>query len=330
MSPRDSAGNVKFWSLSNFSSHFSITRLLWLPPGSPPTPSPMMANSTVALPYYASNLPAALPTQEEIAAAPEISPAYLARRIVQINDYYVVKFGEAVELAEGLNMMFVREHTRVHVPRIYALYSQGGKSYIVMQRIEDQTLLQLWPKLDPAEKEVIATRLRECFVEIRALKPPSYYGSLGEKRLLHGTFWTPESDAKINGPFASESEFIEALALKYLSEGRSRYRADFYRQNLPSVLGGHSPTFTHGDFQRKNIILSRSAEHEKASETSSQWQVTIVDWETSGWYPSYWEYSLAACALRYDDDWCLWVGQILARYSSQSAWMHDIFTELWS
>lgn len=49
--------------------------------------------------------------------------------------------------------------------------------------------------------------------------------------------------------------------------------------------------FTHGDRQRKNIIVNQD-----------DYSVAIIDWEFAGWYPSYWEYTRAmfACG-RFDD-----------------------------
>lgn len=41
------------------------------------------------------------------------------------------------------------------------------------------------------------------------------------------------------------------------------------------------PVFTHGDLSSLNILV-RSDE-----------VVGIIDWETAGWYPSYWEYTTA-------------------------------------
>jgi hypothetical protein len=32
----------------------------------------------------------------------------------------------------------------------------------------------------------------------------------------------------------------------------------FNRQCLPRIFHGHQPTFTHGDFQRRNIIVQRA------------------------------------------------------------------------
>ncbi|PYH31436.1 uncharacterized protein BO87DRAFT_409003 [Aspergillus neoniger CBS 115656] len=91
--------------------------------------------TTITLPYYAPDIPCPLPTTSEIDAAPDISLEYGGRRIVEIGDHLVVKFGKGVELIEGENMLFVQEYTSIRVPRVYALYSDPstGKKYIYDQ-----------------------------------------------------------------------------------------------------------------------------------------------------------------------------------------------------
>ena len=39
------------------------------------------------------------------------------------------------------------------------------------------------------------------------------------------------------------------------ASGRTNYKVDFYPQTLPRVRFGHTPTFTHGDFQRKIVVV---------------------------------------------------------------------------
>lgn len=135
-----------------------------------------------------------------------------------------------------------------------------------------------------------------------------------------------------NGPFDSEEAINEATAQKYLveSSGRENHNADFYHHALPHVLRGQAPTFTQADLQRKNIItrfgslkatllIDRQYQDSKIQDISSgdclwtlklpiedEFEVTIVDWAETGWYPNYWEYGTAFCAVgRWDGDWGL-------------------------
>ncbi|KAL2835593.1 hypothetical protein BJY01DRAFT_252505 [Aspergillus pseudoustus] len=201
---------------------------------------------------------------------------------------------------EGQNMIFAKENTSVVVPQAYALYSnpETGENYTVMEQIHRETLLSLWPELSQSDKDLIMTTLRSYFDEMRRLPSPGYYGSLGGGAVLDEIFWTKEAEASINGPFASEDAVNEAFARKYVYDGRPPFRAEFYRQCLPHILHGYSPTFTHGDFQRKNIIVQRSEEEDQMGQEVNQgMRVVLSDWEKSGCYPSHWEYCLAVCAL---------------------------------
>ncbi|PYI05492.1 phosphotransferase enzyme family protein [Aspergillus sclerotiicarbonarius CBS 121057] len=285
--------------------------------------------STVELPYYATDLPSPLPTEADIDAAPDISLAYGGRRVVKIGTHFVVKYGRGVNLIEGENMLYVQKSTSIPVPRVYALYSnpETRKNYIIMERIAGQTLLSLWPELNHSEKETVAATLQTYFDELRQLPSPGYYGSLGKRHLCDDIFWTNEPNPEINGPFTSHEAVIEAMALKYTYDGRSVFRADFYRQCLPRLLHSDGSIYTHGDFQRKNIMVPRNAD--SVSEPAGL-RVVVIDWEKSGWYPCYWEYCYAVCALRWDDDWCLWLEKMLEPYAGESAWFKAIHLELWS
>jgi len=287
--------------------------------------------TTIKIPYYATALPSRLPTESEIDKAPDMSLEYGGRRVVEIQPHFVVKFGKGVNLVEGENMMFVGENTSIRVPRVYALYTKSdtGKKYIIMERIAGQSLLSSWSRLGPLERESITTTLHHYFTELRSLSPPSYYGSLGKRRLLDEIFWTQNPEPAINGPFDSNEHLLEAMARKYIHDGGSHYRADFYRQCLPRVLCDHRPTFTHGDFQRKNIIIQMK-EVDFSDPDSTEPQVIILDWEKSGWYPGYWEYCLAICALRWNNDWCLCIEKVLKPFVSEAAWLQTICLELWS
>jgi hypothetical protein len=57
--------------------------------------------------------------------------------------------------------------------------------------------------------------------------------------------------------------------------------------------------------------------------------VTLIDWEMAGWYPDYWEYSIAACGFGFDDDWPNKVGDILDPYLVEFPWIFNLIIEVW-
>ena len=103
-------------------------------------------------------------------------------------------------------------------------------------------------------------------------------------------------------------------------------------RTFKDVFQGHTPVFTHGDLQRKNIMLrGYPSTGMEAQREIKDIQIVLIDWETSGWYPSYWEYARAifSCG-RWDDDWNFWIDQILEPYRNEFSWMGHLLTEMWS
>ncbi|EGE00899.1 hypothetical protein TESG_08194 [Trichophyton tonsurans CBS 112818] len=293
----------------------------------------------VKIPYFAPDLPCPLPSNSEIEEAP-VFVDHNGYKVARVGNNYVVKFGHSLQLdlIEGENMIFLRHATKIKIPKVYALYNvpETSTNYIVMEYVEGKTLDTQWKSLSDREKEDITSTLKQYFAELRKLPSPGYFGSIRRRRMPGGMFWTPEPNSEINGPFENEADLNEALALKYVAESeyRSAYRAEFYRRALSNVFRDHESKFTHGDFQRKNVII-RSRSYNSSNDGTSPgdektYEVTLIDWETSGWYPSYWEYSMAALATRWDDDWGVWLVRTIEPFDVEFPWLQMLYLELWS
>ena len=286
--------------------------------------------------FLAPNIPRALPTYKEIEDSDTVLIAYGDRKVVRVGSHFVVKYGEGIDTTEGENMLYVQRTTNVKVPKVYAIYtdSRSGKHGIIMEFMEGETLASIWPNLNVTQKMSITSKLKNFYDELHQLPSPGYYGSLEKGPLLDDIFWTSEKIPTINGPFETENALNEAMAQKYLYAGRTSYKADYYRRCLPHVFRDHHPTFAHADCQRKNIIIRRVATRESYSmadqSIEDEFEVIIIDWEKAGWYPDYWDYSMAICSQRWDDDWCLYVQEFLSPYHAEAPWFQMLRFELWS
>jgi Phosphotransferase enzyme family len=273
-------------------------------------------------------LPRPLPTLDEIESSGYILNESGGSKVVVVGPY-VVKFGHQVDLAEGENMLFVAQNTSVPVPRVYALFrdSQGEKSYIIMERIMANTLQSEWPSLSNTQREAITSKLGLLLKELRSLPSPGGYCSLGNRPLQEAIFWTGSPSEKFNGPFRTEEEFNKAIVQMYIYNNGSTNKAEFYKQTLSSIFRDHPPIFTHGDFQRKNILLR------SVGDTENDVDLIFLDWEFSGWYPAHWEHfkALLACG-GWKDDWGLRVNRIFEPdlYLTEWVWMRMLVLELWS
>ncbi|KAF5535259.1 phosphotransferase enzyme family [Fusarium phyllophilum] len=279
------------------------------PPPPPPPPNPESWTFEVIFQETSEGLPEPLPSIEDIENAPHRIKDQTSRSTAVLSDHYVAKFGAGVEPLEAENMRFVRKSTNLHVPKVFAVYKRNIRdgvtvTYIVMERIHGQTLQNIWTDLQESEKSGIAAQLH-----------------LDRSKLRDTIFWAPEPVPAIDCIFRTEDEFLDGLIGKYLYDSgeSAQHRVDFYRRVLPRILKGHGkPVFTHADFQRKNILIT-------AENT-----VVLLDWESSGWYPSYWEYAMTVYAARaWDDDWHVYIAKILEEFPTHFVWIQTLHIEMW-
>lgn len=292
--------------------------------------------SSVALPYYAdaTTIPANIPTVKDIESSADLlCNEQRGRRVVGVGQHFVAKYGVAVNLIEGETMLFIRQATSVPVPRIYALFKDPSsrKAYIIMERVEGNTLESEWDSLGHTEKTDITHKLRMSFDELRKLKSPGGYCSIGRRPLSDYIFWTNDTGTSIAGPFDTETQLTSAMIKKYAFNNLPPRKSEFYKRAFPSLFHGHPPVFSHGDFQLKNVMLRKQSRCGKDGQATCEYDPVIIDWEFAGWYPSYWDYFRAVYACgRWNNDWSLWVEKVLDPYYNEWAWMDMLYKELWS
>ncbi|KAL5317467.1 hypothetical protein ACEPPN_014562 [Leptodophora sp. 'Broadleaf-Isolate-01'] len=269
------------------------------------------------LPFFATPdlLPAPLPTTEAITASQDVLKEHSGRRIVRVGIHFIVKYGAGVCLTEGENMVFVKQFSTLQIPNVYALYSrqhEGDRlptNYIVMENIAGDSLESCWVSLDTQAKLAIADQLRIYFTQLRQIPSPGYFGLLGKRPFEDSVFWAGDD---------GDRGMLEAMVHKYLHNNPGYRKSEYYSRVLPLVLRNHSSVFTHGDFQRKNVLIRNDG------------TLIMIDWEAAGWYPTFWEYAMTMYSCRWDDDWHSRAVKILDEYPNEYAWMDMVFRELWS
>jgi aminoglycoside phosphotransferase (APT) family kinase protein len=114
--------------------------------------------------------------------------------------------------------------------------------------------------------------------EMRAIPPPD---NIGIANVDGGSLYDcrlPGNSTRF-GPFRTVQDFH-----RYLRGGLDVHTGHLSEVN--ELIAQHEgewppPCFTHGDLSSLNILI-------RGDEV-----VGIIDWETAGWYPSYWEYTTA-------------------------------------
>ena len=201
--------------------------------------------------------------------------------VVFLSSRVCVKATGLTSLAEASAMRFVAENTTIPVPKVYSAFEHKGVVYIVMERIDGLYLAHGWLQRTDESRARILSSLRRMIEQLRQIPAPA---GCGVSNADGGPIYDPRLPGpKHWGPFRTIDDFHRKLRLdldqpvyrgRPLGEDFGRL-ISFHKQQWPS------PVFTHGDLSSLNI-LARGDE-----------VVGIVDWETSGWMPPYWEYTSA-------------------------------------
>ncbi|KAI1157901.1 kinase-like domain-containing protein [Nemania serpens] len=253
----------------------------------------MASYNPVPLPYFAPahTLPAPLPTLEEALSSTDIlnprdipNPSRNGREqtrpyVARVGEHFVVKYGKAVSSIEGETMLFVKQHTTIPVPGVYAIYTYDeDKTMIIMEFIDGLLLSDFKFMLDPELTPPIMAQLRTQVNQLRQIPAPAYYGTLG-----HRPFTNYRTGRKY-GPFDSFADQVDAAfdkmfptdGFEHLVDVKRFFRFTFY--SIAIELGHSHPVFSHSYIHEKNIIVR------------SDGTPVLIDYQLAGFYPAYHEY----------------------------------------
>ena len=157
---------------------------------------------------------------------------------------------------------------------------------ILMTRVPGSELHgELWEWFEPEERATIVSELKAYMDALRSWQRPNV-GEQEEDQRICSIIGTSVRSARIPrlrlGPCQSEQEFNNAMMAP--AELPHVKLFDNYEQNIAKVAllhkKQHKILFAHGDLNPWNILVTYDG-HLSA----------ILDWESAGWYPEYWDYT---------------------------------------
>ncbi|KAI1200295.1 kinase-like domain-containing protein [Nemania serpens] len=229
---------------------------------------------------------ARLPTLKEIVSSTDIlkKPFYdrdpTSTYVARVGEHFIAKYGLGVNSLEGDNMLFVKRHTTIPVPEVYAMFTYGGnKTVIIMEFIEGLLMSDFKFTLKDSMRPIVA-QLRAQVNQLRQIPipGPNYYGCLGRR-----PFIDCYNGCK-SGPFNSFADLVDSAFDTEYPPRNSEHLADvkkLHRGRLYSTateLGHSHPVFSHGDIHEENVIV-------RPDNTP-----VIIDYQLAGFYPAYHEY----------------------------------------
>jgi aminoglycoside phosphotransferase (APT) family kinase protein len=191
-----------------------------------------------------------------------------------------VKFGNVPHEAE--TMKFIADNTSIPVPRVICSFKRGTKYVTVMERVQGTYLgWALYGEGCTEERrEKLLKQLKIMFDEMRALPPPGP----GVSSATGGPIYNWHLDYRNPiGPFENVAAFHKWLRLNDTTLPRPEHVE--LVEDAQKVAEWHKtvddaqPVFSHGDLHQGNILVDGD-------------KITaIIDWETAGWLPPYWDYA---------------------------------------
>ncbi|KAF2191259.1 kinase-like protein [Zopfia rhizophila CBS 207.26] len=198
---------------------------------------------------------------------------------------------------EARNIRFLKENTTIPVPTVVEEWNEENKRYFMLtKRIRGDAL-----------NTSIARQTADHLFQLRQLHSP-HMQSLSEQP-LYSAFLFPNGYGLPHGPLSSDDELWTEMetALKSVPE-KARWRL---RERMPSA-GPY--TFTHGDLTNVNIIV------EDGNLTG------ILDWEASGYFPVWWEFTCAGIGLGQEDqEWKALLRKHMPSYAEAREFWLDFY-----
>ncbi|KZV66633.1 hypothetical protein PENSPDRAFT_688835 [Peniophora sp. CONT] len=171
--------------------------------------------------------------------------------------------------SERASMEFVRQYTTIPVPRTHL----PNLGWLIMDRIDGETLLSCWGKLSWFRQLRVACTLRLYVKQLRALKR-SYPGNIVDGR-VGGLLFQHDVSTQGFGPYDSTDALRRFCMYAAHMGWPRRARSDEDKlEPFPDPDFEWSSVFIHGDLNMTNIMLDRIG------------TVWLIDWAMAGYYPA--------------------------------------------
>lgn len=220
--------------------------------------------------------------------------------------YILKERGSQPPIYEAINTQFVKDNTTIPVPAVVQEWTEeNGRNFVIAERVPGQTLEELWPRIPEADRERLAKQTAEYLIQLRQLHSPKMQSIHGQP--LCSAWLFSDGCGGPHGPLSTEEELWTEMT-RELKEVPEEVLSHL-RRKMPSP---EPWTFTHGDLTTCNIMVDP-----ETTQLSG-----LIDWESSGYYPVWWEFVSAGIGLGEDD--AQWKG-LLRKYMPD----HTPARELW-
>ena len=216
----------------------------------------------------------------------EVMP-HLPRRqgrawLFQYEDDMLVKLSWATRSSESAAMQYVRQHDpNVPVPEVYFCdFTNPRHGLIFMEHIPGETLEEVWPRLNPSQKEQACHDTWNIVMALRQILRPEdippetcLYTTVDGSPLYPQGGLTGHSTKPLDKSLHdTDDAFRDFILQRYDESGGTDENV---KQNFPR---SETAVFTHGDIHPRNLMA-----------TADGRVTSLLDFECAGFMPDYWE-----------------------------------------
>ncbi|KAF8148198.1 kinase-like domain-containing protein [Crassisporium funariophilum] len=192
----------------------------------------------------------------------------------------LAKIGRHVDFFEAETMRYVAEHTTIPVPKVHDFWSCKGVKYITMDFVEGVALDEALYDMSEGTRQYVVQQLKGYVAQLRALPPPVDGGVSS----ISGGYLRDQARVgmEIYGPFKTHDDFHMFLRAGHDLEATDKFLTADKISTTHGPSRRYATKLTHGDLASRNILVKMDGT-----------VTAILDWECSGWFPEYWEYTRA-------------------------------------
>jgi aminoglycoside phosphotransferase (APT) family kinase protein len=216
---------------------------------------------------------------------------------VPISQHLIVKTASYVDLTEAATLQYIAENISVPVPKVWCSFMRNGRAYLVMERIYGHGFTTDWGQRSQESKDRLYSQLQSMIKELRSLPRPL---DVGVQSVTGGSL----CDCRVAAPGVRFGPFQTVQGFhKYLRKGiqpeemeKPTITSEEDWKDVTEMAAKQDgargpPVFSHGDLSPANVLVRGDN------------VVGIIDWEFSGWYPEYWEYTSAWSFQGIETEW---------------------------
>lgn len=209
----------------------------------------------------------------------------LSYNVILLSGNKCVKWGSQVYEREAMAMEYIRRNTSIPVPTVHWFFKdENGFGYLVMDYVDSGTLLQCVELDIPAsQRENIIVQINDFIQQLRRLGGNSCK-SMGSWQAqdpsqpiaYDNVFYRRLNELQPSAPFTSMQALRDHWLLRWSKRKTLGPSPQISIDQIPDTV-----VLTHGDFGAHNILVRDGS------------IVAVLDWDSIGWYPSFWEYAFS-------------------------------------